>query len=64
MSAFYFMFYEYFKGFFVKNDAVTYWNKINKVIEKDENQNKKININIGFTQSLLCASLASGSQVI
>jgi hypothetical protein len=60
MSAFYFMFYEYFKGFFVKNDAKTYWNKINKVIEKDENLNEKININIGFTQSLLCASLASG----
>jgi hypothetical protein len=29
-SAFYFLFYEYFKGFVVKNDAKTYLKKINK----------------------------------
>lgn len=46
MSAFYFMFYEYFKGFFVNNDAITYLTNTNR--------------NITFTHSLICSSLASG----
>lgn len=53
MSAFYFMFYEYFKGFFVRNDAIAYRNRINKV------ENEEINLNIGFTHSLICGGLAS-----
>ena len=28
MSAFYFMFYEYFKGFYVNNEAKTYISKV------------------------------------
>ena len=30
MPAFYFMFYEYFKGYFVRNDAKTYIQRIKK----------------------------------
>lgn len=55
MSAFYFMFYEYFKGFFVKNDAQTYIKKVKK--ENFEKENNKLNIS--FIESLLCSSLAS-----
>lgn len=55
MSAFYFMFYEYFKGFFVQNDAKSYIKKLKK-----ENLNYDIEkSNILFLESLLCSGLAS-----
>jgi hypothetical protein len=54
MSAFYFMFYEYFKGFFVRNDAVTYIKKI----KKEDLGTERLKIN--FLESLFCGILASG----
>lgn len=72
MSAFYFMFYEYFKGFFVRNDAQTYIKKIKKedldlnlnsesAINKSDNKsnNNLKKLNISFFESLLCSGLAS-----
>lgn len=66
MSAFYFMFYEYFKGFFVRNDAQTYIKKIkkedlNSVDINDKNSGKQNlkKLNITFLESLLCSGLAS-----
>jgi len=55
MSAFYFMFYEYFKGFCVRNDAATY---IKRVKHEDIEYLKELQFNISFTQSLLCSALA------
>ena len=55
LSAFYFMFYEYFKGFFVRNDAKFYVEKIK--IKKEEEELKKDDITFG--NSILCSSLAS-----
>jgi len=55
MSAFYFMFYEYFKGYFVRNDAKTYIQRIkNEEIEKL----KELKLDISFKESLLCSALA------
>lgn len=61
MSAFYFMFYEYFKGFFVRNDAQTYIKKIKKEDLNDNTSNKQNlkKLNISFLESLLCSGLAS-----
>lgn len=55
MSAFYFMFYEYFKGFFVDNDAKSYIEKVKK--ENLNKENEKLNIS--FLESLFCSGLAS-----
>lgn len=55
MSAFYFMFYEYFKGFFVRNDAKTYIQRVkNEAVEELKN----LKLDISFTQSMLCSGLA------
>ena len=56
MSAFYFMFYEYFKGFFVRNDAKTYINRIKK---ENTEELKNVRLNISFYESLICSGLAS-----
>lgn len=55
LSAFYFMFYEYFKGLFVRNDAKYYIEKIKE--KKSEEELKKQDIS--FKQSILCSSMAS-----
>ena len=55
MSAFYFMFYEYFKGFFVRNDAKTYIQRVKKERLEDL---KDVKIDISFTQSMLSSALA------
>ena len=55
LSAFYFTFYEYFKGFFVRNDSKYYIEKINK--NKSEVELKKHDISFG--QSLICSSISS-----
>ena len=60
MSAFYFTFYEYFKGFFVRNDAQTYIRKIRKEdLELNTGNNNQKKLNITFLESLLCSGLAS-----
>jgi len=61
MSAFYFMFYEYFKGFFVRNDAQTYIKKIKKedLNSDSKGKEKNLKININFIESLICSGLAS-----
>lgn len=56
MSAFYFMFYEFFKGFCVRNDARTY---IQRVKKEDMDKLKEEKLDIPFRQSLICAGLAS-----
>jgi hypothetical protein len=55
LSAFYFMFYEFFKGFFVKNDANFYIEKIKD--NKTEEELKKQDIS--FSKSIMCSSMAS-----
>jgi hypothetical protein len=55
MSAFYFMFYEYFKGFFVRNDAKTY---IQRVKKEDIEKLKDVKLDISFTQSMFSSALA------
>ena len=55
MSAFYFMFYEYFKGFFVRNDAKTY---IQRVKKEDIEKLKELKLDISFKESMLCSALA------
>jgi hypothetical protein len=55
MSAFYFMFYEYFKGFFVRNDAKTY---IQRVKKEEMDKLKEMKLDISFSQSLVCSALA------
>jgi len=55
MSAFYFMFYEYFKGYFVRNDAKTY---IQRVKKEGLDELKNIKLDISFTQSILCSAIA------
>jgi len=57
MSAFYFMFYEYFKGFFVRNDAKTY---IQRVKKEDIEKLKGYKLDISFKQSLLCSAISGG----
>jgi hypothetical protein len=56
MSAFYFMFYEYFKGFFVRNDAKTYLQRVNK---EEIEKLKEMKLDISFTQSLFASAMAS-----
>jgi hypothetical protein len=56
MSAFYFMFYEYLKGFFVRNDAKTY---IQRVKNEDIDKLKDYKLDISFKESLICSGLAS-----
>ncbi len=59
-SAFYFTFYEYFKGFFVRNDAKTYIKKVNKEdLSVDSNDKNNLKLNISFFESLLCSGLSS-----
>lgn len=55
MSAFYFMFYEYFKGFFVRNDAKTY---IQRVKKEEVDKLREMKLDISFSQSLVCSALA------
>jgi hypothetical protein len=55
MSAFYFMFYEYFKGFFVRNDAKTY---IQRVKKEEVEKLKEMKLDINFSQTLICSALA------
>lgn len=55
LSALYFMLYEYFKGYFVRNDAKTYLQRIKK---EDIELLKKSKLDISFTQSLICSSAA------
>ena len=55
LSAFNFMFYEFFKGFFVRNDKKYYVEKIKD--RKTEEELKKQDI--GFSKSLLCSSLSN-----
>jgi hypothetical protein len=55
MSAFYFMFYEYFKGYFVRNDAKTY---IQRVKKEEVEKLKDMKLDISFGQSLVCSALA------
>lgn len=55
LSAFYFMFYEFFKGFFVRNDANYYIEKIKDM--KSEEELKKQDIS--FTNTIICSSMAS-----
>jgi hypothetical protein len=61
MSAFYFMFYEYFKGFFVRNDAKTYIQRVNK--EEIDNL-REIKLDISFRHSVLCSALAGSLSSI
>jgi hypothetical protein len=56
LSAFYFMFYEYFKGLFVRNDAKVYLQRIKKE-NLEELKNHKLDIS--FSESLVCAGIAS-----
>jgi hypothetical protein len=55
MSAFYFMFYEYFKGFFVRNDAKTY---IQRVKKEEIEKLKELKLDISFKESLICSALS------
>lgn len=55
MSAFYFMFYEYFKGFFVRNDAKIY---IQRVKKEEVDKLRDMKLDISFSQSLVCSALA------
>jgi hypothetical protein len=55
MSAFYFMFYEYFKGFFVRNDAKTY---IQRVKKEGIDELKNVKLDISFTQGMICSAIA------
>jgi hypothetical protein len=55
LSAFYFMFYEFFKGFFVRNDAKYYKERIKGI--KTEEELKKHDIS--FSKSIVCSSMAS-----
>jgi hypothetical protein len=55
MSAFYFMFYEYFKGYFVRNDAKTYIQRIKK---EEIDKLKELKLDISFKESLFCSALA------
>lgn len=55
MSAFYFMFYEYFKGFFVRNDANTY---IQRVRKQGLEELKDVKLDISFSQSMMSSALA------
>lgn len=49
-SALYFMFYEYFKGYFVKNDAHAYLSRTSA--------SAPVKQEIGFVQAMLCGMLA------
>jgi hypothetical protein len=55
MSAFYFMFYEYFKGFFVRNDAKTYIKRVNK---EEIQKLKELKLDINFSESLIASAMA------
>lgn len=55
MSAFYFMFYEYLKGFFVRNDAKTYLQRVKK---EDFEKLKEMKLDISFKESLFCSAIA------
>jgi hypothetical protein len=55
MSAFTFMFFEFFKGFFVRNDAKTY---IQKVKKEDIQELKNVKLDLSFWQSLICSGIA------
>lgn len=55
LSAFYFTFYEFFKGFYVKNDAKYYVEKIKDYKSEDELKKQDIT----FMQSLICSSFSS-----
>jgi hypothetical protein len=61
LSAFYFMFYEYFKGYFVRNDAKAYLQRIHK---ENLEELKKHKLDISFSESLVCAALASGLSTV
>ena len=53
-SAINFSFFEFFKGFFVKNDAQSYLNRV-----ADNSIAKKEKADLSFSQSLLCSSLSN-----
>jgi hypothetical protein len=55
MSAFYFLFYEYFKGFFVRNDAKTY---IQRVKKEGLDELRNIKFDLSFWQTMICAGSA------
>ena len=56
LSAFYFMFYEYFKGIFVRNDAKTY---IQRIKQENVEKLKEYKLDITFKESLICSAAAS-----
>lgn len=49
-SALYFSFYEYFKGFFIKNDALSYLERAEK--------SAPLKQDISFVQAMLCSMMA------